>query len=53
MIIFFKIRKPGPTDLTWKEKNPSDYRYHSVDSNKPEANIEEKHKPKQEHQKAE
>ena len=25
------INKPGPTDLTWEEENPVDYRYRPVD----------------------
>ena len=25
------INKPGPTDLTWEEENPIDYRYRPVD----------------------
>ena len=28
------FRKPGPTDLTWEEKNDSDYRYHPKDTSK-------------------
>jgi len=28
MVKFFKYRKPGPTDLTWEEKNSTDYIYH-------------------------
>lgn len=28
MFRFFKSRRPGPTDLTWKEKMDSDYTYH-------------------------
>jgi len=27
MVKFFKSRKPGPTDLTWEEKNSGDYIY--------------------------
>lgn len=27
MVRFFKSRKPGPTDLTWEEKNSADYLY--------------------------
>lgn len=34
MIRFFKSRKPGPTDLTWEEKNFTDYIYHPKDTDK-------------------
>jgi len=30
MIKFFHIREPGPTDLTWEDKNPVDYLFHST-----------------------
>jgi hypothetical protein len=31
MVKFFYIREPGPTDLTWDDKNPVDYLYRPVD----------------------
>jgi hypothetical protein len=31
MVKFFYIREPGPTDLTWDEKNSVDYLYRPVD----------------------
>lgn len=34
MIRFFKSRRPGPTDLTWEEKNFTDYIYHPKDTGK-------------------
>ena len=34
MVKFFKFRKPGPTDLTWEEKNSADYIYHPKDHSK-------------------
>jgi hypothetical protein len=30
----FRFRKPGPTDLTWEEKNSTDYIYHPKDTSK-------------------
>lgn len=30
----FRFRKLGPTDLTWEEKNSTDYRYHPKDTSK-------------------
>ena len=42
MIKFFKSRKPGPTDLTWDEKNASDYCYRpekKMQSQKPKDKI--------------
>jgi len=34
MMRFLKSRKPGPTDLTWQEKNCADYLYHPKDTSK-------------------
>lgn len=34
MVIVFKVRKPGPTELTWEEKNSADYRYYPEDDSK-------------------
>lgn len=31
---FFKSRSPGPTDLTWREKECTDYIYHPKDTSK-------------------
>ena len=53
MIRFFKSRRPGPTDLTWEEKNSADYRYHSEDIDKPETPNKQKYESKQKQQKAE
>lgn len=30
----FRFRKPGPTDLTWEEKNNTDYIYRPKDTSK-------------------
>ena len=30
----FRIRKLGPTELTWEEKNSADYRYYPDDDSK-------------------
>lgn len=34
MVRIFKARKPGPTELTWEEKNSADYRYYPEDDSK-------------------
>jgi hypothetical protein len=34
MVRVFKARKPGPTELTWEEKNSADYRYYPEDDSK-------------------
>ncbi len=34
MVRVFKVRKPGPTELTWEEKNSADYRYYPEDDSK-------------------
>lgn len=31
MVRFLNIREPGPTDLSWDEKNSADYLYRSAD----------------------
>jgi len=46
MIRFFKSRKPGPTELTWEEKNPADYRYRSEDIRTSSSPSEQKNKSK-------
>lgn len=44
MLKILKIRKVGPTELTWEEKNPADYRYYPDDNDKLRKYIEENHK---------
>jgi len=34
VVKIFKMRKPGPTELTWEEKNSADYRYYPEDDSK-------------------
>ena len=44
MIRFFKSRRPGPTDLTWEEKNNTDYIYCPKDTNKLQGSIKREQK---------
>ena len=53
MVKFFKFRKPGPTDLTWEEKNSTDYIYHPKDTSKLQDFIGRERKPKEGPQKTE
>ena len=46
MIRFFKSRRPGPTDLTFEEKNSSDYIYHPKDPGKLQDFIDREYKSK-------
>jgi len=40
----FKFRRPGPTDLTWEEKNESSYLYVPKDTSKLQKFIDENRK---------
>ena len=46
MVIVFKKRKPGPTELTWEEKNSADYRYYPEDDSKLRNFIKQERKSK-------
>lgn len=46
MVRVFKVRKPGPTELTWEEKNSADYRYYPEDDSKLRNFIEQERKSK-------
>ena len=43
----FKVGKPGPTELTWEEKNSADYRYYPEDDSKLRNFIEQEGKSKE------
>lgn len=45
MTKFFKSRRPGPTDLTWQEKECVDYIYYPKDTTKLEGFVRN-NKPK-------
>ena len=51
MVRVFKVRKPGPTELTWEEKNSADYRYYPEDDSKLRNFIEQERKAKRKTQK--
>lgn len=53
MFRIFKSRRPGPTDLTWEEKNSADYLYHSKDTTKSKKFINQEKKPEEKFQKIE
>lgn len=44
MVRFFKSRKPGLADLTWEEKNSTDYLYRPKDTKKLQDFIERERK---------
>lgn len=51
MIRFFRSRKPGPTDLTWEEKNSANYLFDAKNTRKSQDFIEQKSKSKKKPQK--
>jgi len=53
MVKFFKFRKPGPTDLTWEEKNSTDYIYHPKSTSRSREFIGREPQSKEEPQKTE
>ncbi len=48
MIRFLRFRRLGPTDLTWEEKNNTDYIYRPKDVSKLRDFISREHKSKNE-----
>jgi len=46
MVEFFELKKPGPTDLTWEEKNSGNYVYPRNHGNKQRDACKEQDKEK-------